>query len=149
MAGSLPDSIERSVFLRASPARVWRALITPAEFSAWFSVRMSGEMVEGARVDMVSTHPEHQGVEFYMIVHKLVPERLLSWRWPPADEGENGPMTTVELVLEPTAGGTQLTVTESGFSKISPALHGKVFAGNTEGWEIQMRAIEAYVARTA
>lgn len=149
MTVALPDTIQRSVLLRATPARVWRALVTPAEFSIWFSVRMRGEIVAGARVEMTSTHPEHEGVEFFMIVDKLVPERLLAWRWPPGEDCAEAPMTRVELALEPVAEGTRLTVTESGFSQLSPAQHGKAFGGNSEGWEIQLRSIEAYVARTS
>ena len=41
-------------------------------------------------------------------------------------------------------GGTRVTVTESGFDRLSLARRAKAFADNEKGWEIQMAALQEY-----
>jgi hypothetical protein len=55
----------------------------------------------------------------------------------------------VEFRLEATAGGTLLTVTESGFEKIPAARRDEAFRKNDGGWAQQMRNIQAYVIKTS
>ena len=49
--------------------------------------------------------------------------------------------------LEESAGGTTLTVVESGFNRIPAARRAKAFEMNDQGWSGQMKLIEKYVAR--
>ena len=51
------DRIEKRVLLRASPARVWRALTDSQEFGTWFAVKIDGPFAEGATVRGQITHP--------------------------------------------------------------------------------------------
>ena len=47
--------------------------------------------------------------------------------------------TYVQFTLEPTgAGGTRLTVVESGFVQLPGDAHGKAYGGNTDGWAKEM-----------
>ena len=55
--------------------------------------------------------------------------------------------TLVEFRLEDAEGGTLVTVTESGFDRISLERRAKAFADNSEGWEIQMAALDRYVVQ--
>jgi hypothetical protein len=52
----------------------------------------------------------------------------------------------VEFQLQDAAGGTLLTVVESGIDKIPVARRLQVFRMNSEGWEIQLKNIEKHVA---
>jgi hypothetical protein len=54
-------------------------------------------------------------------------------------------MTLVEFVLDEVAGGTKLTITESGFDAIPLARRAEAFRMNDGGWAEQIRNIEAYV----
>jgi uncharacterized protein YndB with AHSA1/START domain len=47
---TLPDlsRIDRTIEIKAPPERVWRALTTAAELSAWFQVKIEGETLEAA-----------------------------------------------------------------------------------------------------
>ena len=48
MNASSTDRIEKEVQLKASQSRVWRAITTPAEFSAWFKVALENEKAAAA-----------------------------------------------------------------------------------------------------
>jgi hypothetical protein len=51
----------------------------------------------------------------------------------------------VDEVLEAAPGGTQLTMTESGFDRIPLKRRAKAFTANESGWEHQSRRIEQYL----
>jgi uncharacterized protein YndB with AHSA1/START domain len=87
-------------------------------------------------------------------VHALEPEHLFSFTWhpyavdPEVDYLHEEP-TLVEFKLQPTANGTLLSVTESGFDKIPAHRRALAFMRNEGGWAQQMQNIEAYVAKGA
>jgi uncharacterized protein YndB with AHSA1/START domain len=150
MQASQMTRIERSTFIRAPRARVWKAISQSAEFGAWFQVKAEGEFTPGAKVRMTSTHPSCPGIEFYVIIEQVVPERSLSWRWyPGASPDPNEPPTQVEFRLEDAEGGTTVTVIESGFDKISLAKRAAAFEDNDKGWAEQLQALHGYLSREA
>jgi len=55
------------------------------------------------------------------------------------------PTTLVEFRLEPTAEGTRLTITESGFESIPNPRRLEVLRSNAGGWEIQAKNIADHV----
>ena len=139
--------IERSVFIQAPRSRVWRALTNIEEFSRWFQVRAAGAFEAGKRVKMTSTYPGHEGIEFFVTVETMLPEELFSWRWVPGADSANEPdrpATLVEFRLLDGQGGTMVTVTESGFDRMSLAQRARILAENEEGWKIQMASLERY-----
>jgi hypothetical protein len=81
----------------------------------------------------------------------MEPERLFSFTWhpyavdPKVDYSKETPKL-VELRLEATAGGTLLTVTESGFDKIPVHRREAAILRNDSGWAQQLMNIEAHVA---
>ena len=143
--------IEKRVLIRAPRARVWRALTDPAEFSRWFGVEMAGAFQPGVRLQMISTHEgPAKGVHFHVDVQQRTEQQLLSWRWhpgmpDPAIDYSQEPTTLVEFRLEDAEGGTLLTVTESGFDRISLARRARLIAENTEGWEYQTNSVRNHV----
>jgi uncharacterized protein YndB with AHSA1/START domain len=143
--------IERSIFIRAPRARVWRAITKVAEFSAWFRVTAEGEFAPGARVRMTSTHPGYEGISFFIEIAGVEPERTFSWRWHPGAQQppEDEPKTLVEFRLTEDGGGTRVTVIESGFEQISLERRAAAFEDNTKGWEFQLKALDGYVGREA
>ena len=145
--------IERSIFIRAPRARVWRAITDVAEFSAWFQVKAQGQFAPHSKLRMVSTHPKCLGLEFDVTVEDVTPEQSFAWRWHPGAEapaeGSGEPMTLVEFRLTDEANGTRVTVIESGFDRISLARRAKVFEENTKGWEFQLVALDKYLGHEA
>jgi uncharacterized protein YndB with AHSA1/START domain len=138
--------IERSIFIRAPRARVWRAIADVGEFAAWFQVKAEGTLTPGERVRMTTTHPDYAGITFFVNVQEIEPERRLSWRWQPGSEQvpEDDPTTLVEFTLAEEEGGTRVTVVESGFDQLALARRAKAYEENSTGWEYQMGALQRY-----
>ena len=146
------DRIERKILLQESRARVWQALSNAEEFGSWFGVRLKGQsFAPGQRTHGQVTHPGYEHLVFEVWIERVEPERLLSWRWHPAPLDQDAdyasePTTLVTFKLEDAAGGTLLSVVESGFDKIPPQRRLKVFRMNSGGWDEQMKNIEKHVA---
>jgi uncharacterized protein YndB with AHSA1/START domain len=146
------DRIERRILLKASRARVWRALSNAEEFGGWFGVNFKGKtFVAGVPVQGKITYPGYEHVVMEVFIERVEPERLLSWRWHPAAidpavDYSREPTTLVVFELEDADGGILLTVVESGLDKIPLARRATVLRLNTSGWDEQMRNIEKHVA---
>jgi uncharacterized protein YndB with AHSA1/START domain len=133
---------------------VWRALTDPVEFGTWFGVRVNGTFAPGARVRGAVTHKGYEHVTWDITIERMEPERVFSWRWHPAaiEPGVDysaEPTTLVVFELEEVAGGTMLTVVESGFDDVPQARRAQAYRMNGEGWTFQMQAIDAYVGKAA
>ena len=154
MTASELNKIEKSILIRAPRERVWRAITDIGEFSKWFGVETTGAFTPGARLEMTSTHEGYQGVVFSVIVEQMEPERTFSWRWHPGAvrpevDYFTEPTTLVVFHLEDEAGGTRVTVTESGFERIPITRRASVFEENTKGWEFQLAALDRYAGQPA
>jgi uncharacterized protein YndB with AHSA1/START domain len=148
---STTDRIEKHLFLRAAPARVWRAISDAREFGAWFEVQLQGDFVPGGRITGRIRTPGYEHLTMEMFVEKMVPERLFSYRWHPYAidmkvDYSGEPTTLVEFHLEPQPGGTQLRIVESGFDQIPLARRDEAFRMNEGGWTAQLTNIERHVA---
>ncbi len=163
--GTDTDRIEKKILLRASRERVWHAISDSQQFGSWFGVafdepfvrqkRMIGKMV-GTTVDaeVAKRQKTYEGVAFEFTVDRVEPQRLFSFRWHPyamdsSVDYSKEQSTLVTFVLEEAAGGTMLTVTESGFDRIPLERRAKAFAANEQGWAAQMKLIEKYLALAA
>jgi uncharacterized protein YndB with AHSA1/START domain len=148
------DRIERKILLKATRSRVWRAVSDAEEFGRWFGVDFKGKsFVAGKPVRGPITYPGYEHIVMEVSIERVLPERLLSWRWHPAAmdtsvDYSQEPTTLVVFELEEVDGGTLLTVVESGLDQIPPDRRATVFRLNTSGWDEQMRNIERHVAST-
>ena len=147
---SSTDKIEKRVRLRASPARVWRAISDPAEFASWFGFELDGPFVAGATrtgrirpttldVEIGKMQERFAGTPVTMHVERIEPMRLLSFRWhpfalDPKVDYSREPTTLVTFTLEPADDGTLLTVVESGFDALPLERRMAAFEANEEGW---------------
>jgi len=89
------------------------------------------------------THPGYEHMIFDVLIERMEPETLLSWRWHPAaiNPGVDylqEPTTLVEFRLQEVQDGTLLSVTESGFDKVPTARRSEAFRLNSGGWDAQM-----------
>jgi uncharacterized protein YndB with AHSA1/START domain len=145
------DRIEKRTVLRAPRSRVWRALTNADEFSAWFGVKLEGAIAEGAAVRGKLTHPGYEHVTLEMLVERIQPEFLFSYRWHPGAVDASmdytpEPTTLVEFRLDEEGGETILTVVESGFDRLPASRRAEAFRMNDGGWTSQLKRIEKYVA---
>jgi uncharacterized protein YndB with AHSA1/START domain len=148
------DRIERKVLIKAPRARVWRAVSDAGEFGDWFGVNFKGKtFVAGEHIQGKITYPGYEHLEMDVLIERIVPEKLLSWRWHPAAidpkvDYSQEPTTLVEFELKEVDGGTMLTVIESGLDKIPLARRADAFRMNSSGWDEQMENIKKHVAKT-
>jgi uncharacterized protein YndB with AHSA1/START domain len=146
------DRIEKTVTLRAPRSRVWQALTNADEFGAWFRVKLEGAFVEGATVRGRITHPGYEHVKMEVLVERIDPEHYFAYRWhpyaiDPKVDYSKEPTTLVEFRLAEAAGGTVLTIVESGFDRIPLARRDEAFRMNDGGWTEQLKNIERHVAQ--
>jgi uncharacterized protein YndB with AHSA1/START domain len=160
---STTDRIEKKTTLRASRARVWRAISDSKEFGSWFGLRVDGPFKAGEKtrgtIAETTVDPEvaklqtpHVGKSFEIIIDRIEPEHVFSFRWHPhaIDVGKDysaEPMTLVVFTLEDAPEGTHLTIVESGFDSIPLERRAKAFASNDGGWQAQTTLIKKYVER--
>ena len=146
------DRIERTILLKAPRSRVWRALSNAEEFGNWFGVALKGKVfAAGQRVQGQITYPGYEHVVFEVLIDRLEPERLLSWRWhpyavDPAVDYSKEPTTLVVFELKEIEGGTLLSVVESGFDNVPLSRRLEAFRMNSGGWDEQMKNIQKHVA---
>jgi len=149
---SSTDRIEKRVLLKASRARIWRALSNAEEFGDWFGVNLKGQtFAPGQETRGQITYPGFEHVVFTIRIERMEPERRLSFHWHPyavdtkVDYAAEEP-TLVVFELEEAPGGVLLTVVESGFDKVPAHRRTEAFRMNTGGWEEQMKNIARHVA---
>ncbi len=144
------DRIEKKLLLHAPLGRVWRAISDSAEFGTWFGVEFDAPFEPGAAVRARFTSPKYAHMTMDVIVERVEPERLFSYRWhpyaidPDADYSDE-PTTLVEFRLEQVPEGTLLTVTESGFDAIPAARRDEAFRMNEKGWAAQVENVRRHV----
>ncbi|MEO8128028.1 MAG: SRPBCC family protein [Bryobacteraceae bacterium] len=141
--------IDRTIEIKAPPERVWRALTDAAELSAWFRVTIDGEVAPGSEVWM-----QHASQRFRVQFVEMTPPRRFVWKWHPGAVDPKvdyslEPRTTVTFTLEPTAGGTRLTVAETGFDEVSLERRAKVYQDNSGGWTEVLVWLQKYVEAAA
>lgn len=146
------DRIQKRIELKASVSRVWRALTDHREFGEWFRVKLDGPFAPGQISRGHITYPGYEHLKWEAVVQQMQPERRFSFTWHPyaVDPGvdySQEPPTLVEFELEPSpAGGTILTLTESGFARLPANRRTEAFPRNDGGWTEQMNNIEKHVS---
>jgi uncharacterized protein YndB with AHSA1/START domain len=147
------DRIERSVVVKASRERVWRAIANAEEFGTWFGVNLEGQtFTPGQLVRGPVTYAGYEHIIWEARIEQIEPPTLLSFRWhpyaidPKVDyTKEEQTLVTFTLTDEP-ANATLLTVVESGFDKVPPERRLEAFRMNSRGWSEQMDNIARHVA---
>jgi uncharacterized protein YndB with AHSA1/START domain len=159
------DKIEKKVVLRAPHERVWKAISDSKQFGTWFGVDFDGPFVAGQRItgrmtptkvdaEVAKMQASYAGMKFDYTVDRIEPMRLFSFRWhpfaiDPKVDYSHEPTTLVVFELEEVPGGTQLTITETGFDRIPLERRAKAFAANEGGWAKQVELIGKYVEAAA
>lgn len=162
---SSTDRLTKKVLLRAPQARVWSAISDAEQFGAWFGVKFEKPFCAGQEVlgrivpttvdpQVAKSQEPYTGIPFTCRIESIEPMRRFAFRWHPFAidqkvDYSHEPMTLVELLLEAVDGGTQLTITESGFDGIPLARRAQAFAANDGGWAAQTKLIAKYLERPA
>jgi uncharacterized protein YndB with AHSA1/START domain len=147
----MADEIVKRIELNAPVSRVWRALSDHEEFGRWFRVRLDGPFVPGTISTGHMTYEGYEHMPWLATIERMEPEHLLSFRRHDFDENSDAdiadqPTTHVEFRLEPSANGTMLTITETGFAALPDHRRIAVMRDNTHGWNVQAENLASHVA---
>jgi uncharacterized protein YndB with AHSA1/START domain len=133
-----PGTIERDLWVRATPAEVFALWTTPAGLSSWFCSSAAVELRAGGRYDLSFEEKKLAGE-----VVSFAKDESLSFTW---GYGTEGSSTRVEVALRGEKGGTRLHLVESGFAE------GKEwdawYLESSEGWAEVLAALAARVEGT-
>ena len=152
MPTTVTDRIEKKILLHAPRSRVWRAITDSKEFGTWFQSVFTDPFRPGGRIKGRITYPGYEHLTMEIVIERMEPERLFSFRWHPYAVDPNAdyskePTTLVEFTLEEVKDGTLLKVVESGFEGIPIARRAEALKSNEGGWTQQMTNIEDYLRR--
>ena len=157
------DRIEKSILLKTSLARAWRALSDSTEFGTWFGMRFTAPFAPGAIMhgvivpttmnpDVAQAQQPYEGKPFEITIEQMEPEHLFSFRWHPGAVDPDidyalEPTTLVEFKLQESEIGVFLTVIETGFDQIPSSRRANAFTANENGWSTALTLIAEYVIR--
>lgn len=145
------DRIEKHFEVSARRSRVWRAISSSAEFGTWFGMELDRPFTPGATVFGRLTIPGYEHLTVEIRIERVEPEGYFSYRWhpyaiDPAIDYAAEPTTLVEFRLEETAGGTAITITESGFDRLPASRRAEAFRMNEAGWAGQSKKLASHVS---
>jgi uncharacterized protein YndB with AHSA1/START domain len=149
------DRIEKQIHINAPVARVWRALTDHREFGEWFGVKIDGPFVAGEASTGHMTIPGYEHIKWDTVVQEIDAERFLfAYTWhpyaiDPEHDYSKEPSTRVEFRLSSSGGGTSVTVTETGFSKLPPDRMPEAIRKNSGGWEQQLKDIKEHAEQNS
>jgi uncharacterized protein YndB with AHSA1/START domain len=152
MPTATTDRIEKQILLKAPRTRVWKALTDIQQFQTWFTASLTGEFAPGKRARGNVTHPGFEHVQLDITVERMEPEHFFSYRWhpfaaEPKRDYSTEPKTLVEFTLVEVAGGTRLTVVESGFSKVAADRREETIAMHEPGWVEELQLLADFVTK--
>ena len=135
----MQDAIIREITVKASKERVYQAITEPAEIIKWFPDTVEDGTLEVGQDPIFSfegaTHKRRVHIE------AANPYDYFAFRWVPGPSGEGAgdvlsiPNTLVEFSIEEVAGGTRVTLRESGFSSLPQSEAESSFKDNNGGWD--------------
>jgi uncharacterized protein YndB with AHSA1/START domain len=140
----IPNTITRTLELAHPQEKVWSALTTLDGLTKWFGSHAEGEVAPGR--DVVMTWEQYDNGQQVLAIKVVDPMSCFAYCWGISGAPAGDPRRTyVEFALEPTAAGTRLTVTESGFAQLPDEWLEQTYNGNTQGWASELGELVAYL----
>jgi uncharacterized protein YndB with AHSA1/START domain len=144
-------TIEREIFVEASPEVVFEVVSRPEHLAHWWPDEAHYEPTVGSTGDIVfGVHGDGGAAVVPFTVVDLQPPRTFSFRWtqPVGEPAAVGNSLLVTFDLTPSAGGTLLKMTESGFREMGweVAVLEQQYHDHISGWEFYLPRLVPYVA---
>lgn len=135
--------VERSIWIKAPRERVWQAITIDQQIRKWWADYWAIPTLEvGATLKF--------GTEDNPILGTLAvvdPPRELAIQWPP--QAQFYSLTTVtRYILEEEAGGTRITVSETGFETLPDIVRQQRIEQVGQGYTTVMQNLKTYVENT-
>ena len=140
----IPNTITRTLELAHPQEKVWTALTTIDGITGWFGSHAEGEITPGRTVRM--RWEQYDNAEATLAIQVVDPMSVFAYGWSINGAPDGDPRRTyVEFVLEPTATGTHLTLTESGFAQLPDEWLDTSYQGNQKGWDAELAELASYL----
>jgi uncharacterized protein YndB with AHSA1/START domain len=135
-------AVERSIWIGASPERVWRAVTDPVQMEGWFSPGTPWQLTALEVGGRLFSPDATTGAELYtQTIEHLEPlHRLVLGTQPDA----SGKSEKTAYTLQAEGMGTRLTVTNTGYEQMGEARWGAM-EQNTFGFGMMLQNLKAYV----
>lgn len=141
---TIPNTITRTLDLAHPQQKVWAALTTLDGITGWFGSHAEGEIAPGCDVRM--RWEQYDNMENILAIKVVDPMAVFAYCWRINGAPAGDPRRTyVEFTLEPTASGTRLTVTESGFAQLPDEWLESSYEGNVAGWRSELDKLPVYL----
>ena len=142
-------TIERELYVEATPAVVFEVVSDPAHVKQWWSDDARYETVVGSEGEILFADADGGKVEAFTVVEMQPPTRF-SFRWthPAGEEAVERNSLLVTFELTPSGDGTVLRMTESGFREMGweVAVLEQQYQEHVTGWEFFLPRLAPYVA---
>jgi uncharacterized protein YndB with AHSA1/START domain len=143
-------SIEREIFVEASPEVVFEVVSSPDHLKQWWPDDARYDPTPGSTGEIVFGDPDAGGGVAAFTVVDAQPPRTFSFRWthPAGEVAAEGNSLLVTFDLRPSNGGTVLTMTETGFREMGweAAVLEQQYAEHVQGWDFFLPRLAPYVA---
>jgi uncharacterized protein YndB with AHSA1/START domain len=146
-------TIEREIHIDASPDIVFQVVSSPEHLIGWWPDEAQFEPIPGSVGEIVFGDPEAGGGAASFTVVEVRPPRVFSFRWthPAGETAEPGNSLLVTFELTASAGGTLLTMTETGFRERGweAAVLEEQYRQHAAGWDHFLPRLAPYAATLA
>ena len=143
-------SIERDIYVDASPAVVFEVISRPEHMREWWPDDARFESVVGAPGELVWRNADTgESTTVAIAVVDVDPPKRFSFRWCFTDADRSGSSLLVSFDLTPAGEGTQVRMTETGFREMGweIAVLEHQYQDHVNGWNHFMPKLGTYVAR--
>ena len=139
MVATKVDVITRVATYSSPIDKVWNAITSPENLVRWMCSNVKPYTLAPGSLLQMSWNDEHY--QDARIV-KVDPPHTFAWEWRPGGGfdptrslDEQTPLTTVTFSLQAVAGGTQVTLVETGFDALTNERNAQALADNNGGWD--------------
>jgi uncharacterized protein YndB with AHSA1/START domain len=143
-------TIEREIYVEASPEVVFEVVSSPAHVKEWWPDDARYEPTPGSTGEIVFGDPEAGGVAVAFSVVEALPPRSFSFRWtqPAGEAAVEGNSLLVTFDLRPQGSGTLLRMTETGFREMGweAAVLEQQYHEHVTGWDYYLPRLAPYAA---
>ncbi|MFI9413815.1 SRPBCC domain-containing protein [Nocardia gamkensis] len=141
-------SIEREIYVDASPEVVFEVVSSPEHISQWWTDDAEFEVASGAVGELV--WGDRAQVAPITVVN-AEPPRMFSFRWcyPDREVADSAGSLLVTFELVPSGAGTTIRLIETGFREMGweAAKAAEEYREHTGGWDTYIPRLGEYIAR--
>jgi len=143
-------TIEREMFIEASPEVVFDVVSDPSHVQQWWPDEAHYDAVPGSTGNIIFGQHGNDVAVVAFTVLEVRPPRTFSFRWtqPTGEQAVPGNSVLVTFDLTPSGTGTLLKMTESGFREMGweAALLEQQYNDHVTGWDFYLPRLVSYAA---